>query len=1048
MRNKELKAYAKRKVMMLICIYLLVIRADASETLEPAVYEKQLLDAISKRKNEIELLENQLVVKGFKGPEPVAKEEKAAEKKKAQNHKDVSDSDPFYSSYSHGEEKSTDNKNAKTSPTRASSDSKRDAAMHAPSKSSNKQQMGKSSDSSYDSDESTTKAEKPENVHKQQNKEPKNASMQPSGKSEDVDQSDGKSSEKEPEQKKNEDLSAKKEKSKEDVRYASADGSEDDEDTLVSSHAQMKKNSTAQENDKEKSGQHKASESEAAQSPVQKSVMEPSRQSEAESKTDSDSLSETGNGTSSQTQPEPKAKKDDSAKTDHDAASQLRSELSNGDDSSLKSDHETTSQSQSESKTNDSPKAKDEERKSEPEPKQETNESSKSDHETANQPESRKPESEPKSKEETNDLSKTEDKESKSESSQEANKTPESGSSSESNGSSKSEDKKGAQSDPVHESSAEPKPSDEQQGDQTEKKNGTEPTNHRENSTAQDGGPAKSIQENEKVPSDDAQTEQNKQPGDKKTEQDAVLEDEHKSTDKEPTASSETESKSDEDKKSTPAINAEPEEKAKENEKTDAQSKEKDEAQEADKQTDAAASGQSPGDSKLRLVNSLECVSFSKIHIWGLTLDEEMKMKMDIKDLQPVKSSENVDIANFLLKHNQHLFTDKMDAISDSLFTECASRVVSLTIDLETYSEKDLLASYNWSVFKNLKGFEIRGKGIAEHPDADGPIVNVLSEIEKIFSSDSRKDAQNTLVLSHMRISNFADSLKKLNKVDLVFHEASYLFSLMDKTIDVFVSEISANISTLTLSRFVIEDGTDLVDDHAHIATIKTITVENCSEGMINRLLQHCFFRAARTHVLRNNDLQNLKQYGLTPFLYLESLVLIGEKAFTRLAVEEISGLPTLNYIAVFGENKDLTVDAEIFDREKTRIRSFGISTGCNLSINGKIKEEWLEGTLLREYLWKDERANCIFEIDIGEKPKQTTMTILSPSKYLGYPDKLSLGPILSSLDKSSSLPVQMYTVSESTAAGENEENGNEKVQEKTENLFKSLGITVAPSFV
>lgn len=364
----------------------------------------------------------------------------------------------------------------------------------------------------------------------------------------------------------------------------------------------------------------------------------------------------------------------------------------------------------------------------------------------------------------------------------------------------------------------------------------------------------------------------------------------------------------------------------------------------------------------LNLNNDLSCTTYSDIHILHLNTKEEEKMMKDIELPEKDVPEENKEIVNFLMKHNTHIFVDPTKPITGKLFNSCVVRMVCLTIHLDRYDAKDFLSYFNWDIFRNLKGFEIVGTGAGESLSEKDKrsIEEILSVISSIFSSPYRKESLNVLIFSHMRVPDIIKSISSMEGIDLAFNDA-YFSSSAGITLDEYVSHVSENAKNITFSRFSVD--LPAASEKASSTpqnTAERVTVENCSEETLKILLMHNFFRSARTHILKNNDLTSLKYYAETPFLSVKILVLIKETKFTDLTAYDVTRIPSVNSIAIFLTGSKLTVDAAVLCSTDMSIKEFATDLGSSLTVNGKIDPQ-IDRIILKEYKTCNDRAdiNC-----------------------------------------------------------------------------------------
>lgn len=213
---------------------------------------------------------------------------------------------------------------------------------------------------------------------------------------------------------------------------------------------------------------------------------------------------------------------------------------------------------------------------------------------------------------------------------------------------------------------------------------------------------------------------------------------------------------------------------------------------------------------------------------------------------------------------------------------------------------------------------------------------------------------------------------------------------------------------------------------------LEKISVEKCDESTISALLQHDFFTSARTHILKENNLSSLQPYVLAPFVRVRSLVLIKEPLFKKLSVTELTELPSLDSIGIFGGCDRLSIDAAIFNPDLTKLRALGIDSKCALNLCGSMDRVWLKVKELHEFIMLNERPHKVFTLS-EHAEKVAKISIVNSEAYRAYKDKFTLSPVLSSIKGHiSSVEIEVSA----------EQKQPEDIKQKTEALYKNLGIT------
>ncbi|KAI5135579.1 hypothetical protein NEAUS06_1547 [Nematocida ausubeli] len=445
---------------------------------------------------------------------------------------------------------------------------------------------------------------------------------------------------------------------------------------------------------------------------------------------------------------------------------------------------------------------------------------------------------------------------------------------------------------------------------------------------------------------------------------------------------------------------------------------------------------------KLNLVNNTQCVSSSNLHIWSLSSLAEKDIQKDVNCSDKVCASENERIVDFLLKHNPHIFTSIPETLSDELLSECASRVVSLTVLLDKYSDGDLSNAYNWRMFKNLVGFEVVGGGINSSPDES--IYDVLACLTSIFSSFDKE--KHVVVLSNMSITSVVlGGIQLMKPNQLAFNETSYSADNTDISLDNLVVSLLPDLNHLIFSGFEMSGWTcdqDQAENTAGDNFLSMATVENCSSQQVQDLLCYTFFKSAKTHVLKNNGISDLKIYTETPFLYVRHLVLIDEPGFTNLVFAHVSKLLSIDSICIVGGSLSLSIDAEILNPSEAKLQEIGIDSQCKLSILGDIDSEWISKLTLSEYVYSPGKvAERVFRIGVDKALKTSFLSIDKSSLFLTYKDEFSHAPILSSAQTSHPILANLILNPKDPSI---EKESTDSIQAKAAAMYKTIGLTVS----
>ncbi|KAI5160584.1 hypothetical protein NEAUS03_1232, partial [Nematocida ausubeli] len=445
---------------------------------------------------------------------------------------------------------------------------------------------------------------------------------------------------------------------------------------------------------------------------------------------------------------------------------------------------------------------------------------------------------------------------------------------------------------------------------------------------------------------------------------------------------------------------------------------------------------------KLNLVNNTQCVSSSNIHIWSLSSLAEKNIQKDANSSDKVCANENEKIVDFLLKHNPHIFTSIPETLSDELLSECASRVVSLTVLLDKYSDGDLSNAYNWRMFKNLVGFEVVGSGINSSPKEN--IYDVLACLTSIFSAFDKE--KHVVVLSNMSItSDVLGGIQLMKPNQLAFNETSYSANNTDLSLDNLVVSLLPDLNHLTFSGFEMS-GWSCDQNQAENTLgdnfLSKATVENCSSQLVQDLLCYTFFKSAKTHVLKTNDISDLRIYTETPFLYVRHLVLIDEPGFTNLAFAHVSKLMSIDSICIIGGSLSLSIDAEILNPSEAKLQEIGIDSQCKLSILGDIDSEWISKLTLSEYVYSPGKvAERVFRISVDKALKTSSLSIDKSSLFLTYKDEFSHAPILSSAQTSDPILASLMFNPKDPSK---EKESTDSIQAKAAAMYKTIGLSVS----
>ncbi|KAI5157264.1 hypothetical protein NEPAR06_2417, partial [Nematocida parisii] len=437
---------------------------------------------------------------------------------------------------------------------------------------------------------------------------------------------------------------------------------------------------------------------------------------------------------------------------------------------------------------------------------------------------------------------------------------------------------------------------------------------------------------------------------------------------------------------------------------------------------------------ELNLVNNMQCMAKSNIHIWSLPIEIEEIITQEISHPVGVTVSDNKGLAQFLIKHNSHIFRTPPNELSDELFTQCIIRTTSLTIDTSVYEEGDLSVQYNWSLFKNLMGFEIMNISENEHSKK---IENILTGIKEINESVGMK---HILVLSNMSItSGIAQKLVEMKPVQLGFNNVNYS-DFLEESLDEFIGKLSDELYSLTLCKFTYECSDKLGSNSVEIFSIYRVYVESCTEEVIESLFSCDFYRLATTHIYKTNQLSNLDMYTKCPFLYVRNIVLIDEGAISDISSHVLSKTLSIDSICVVGGSLSLSIDGDVFNPKITKIRELGIESRCKLSITGTIESAWLSSVKLSEYIYTPGKAiQRVFKVCINEYVSACVLDINRSSLFLNYSDCFMFSPVLDCVDKSG----QFKGFIKIKHASSSDEGNLSEIQSKAVKMCESSGLNL-----
>ncbi|KAI5187785.1 hypothetical protein NEIRO03_2598, partial [Nematocida sp. AWRm78] len=440
---------------------------------------------------------------------------------------------------------------------------------------------------------------------------------------------------------------------------------------------------------------------------------------------------------------------------------------------------------------------------------------------------------------------------------------------------------------------------------------------------------------------------------------------------------------------------------------------------------------------ELNLVNNIQCITKSNIHVWSLPIEIEERIIQGISKPVEITVSDNKELSKFLIKHNSHIFKTIPNELSNELFTQCIIRTTSLIIDTSVYEEGDLSLQYNWSLFKNLMGFEIFVNN-SENENLK-KIENILTEINLINESMNTKN--NILVLTNITITpEIIQKLVDIKPVQLAFNNVNYSDTVGNESLDVFISKLSDKLHTLTLCKFTYDYSDKSGSDSVDVSSIYKVYVESCTEGVIKSLLSCDFYKCATTHIYKNNELSSLDMYIECPFLYVRNIILIDEGLINELSSSLLSKTLSIDSICVVGDSLNLSIDADVFNPEITKIRELGIDSKCTLSITGRIESEWLSSVKLSEYIYTPGKVvQRVFKVCINEYVSSCILDINRSSLFLNYSDCFAFSPVLECIDRSGKFK---GFIKIKHASSSDEKNSSE-IQSKAIKMCESSGLNL-----
>ncbi|KAH9385230.1 uncharacterized protein NEMAJ01_0126 [Nematocida major] len=355
------------------------------------------------------------------------------------------------------------------------------------------------------------------------------------------------------------------------------------------------------------------------------------------------------------------------------------------------------------------------------------------------------------------------------------------------------------------------------------------------------------------------------------------------------------------------------------------------------------------GSAQLNLLDGLCCTSRKNEYFWLLTPEEESAMEDSLKSVRPVRTTDNPELVNFLVKHNAHMFKDLSGPVTDELLSQCLARTVSISIDLSVYEKGDIAKAFDWSQFVNLKGFEVFGNDPSTVP-SDDAVSDIVSELLPVF--EKLDASKRVVVFSNMACPSINSNIAKLNASHMIFAFSTYFASQNEKTLSEYIERLNPSVKRISLVSFKIGMGSEdeycknegwMPADHAkNPPAVEVVTVAMCDEDLVKCLLKHRFFRLTENHVLRNNGITNLSAYSNMPLLQTRGLILVQESQFSKLAVEDLSGFFSLDTIGVVGCGESLSIEADVFNPKFTKLEQAVFDDKCKISVSGELEEKWL----------------------------------------------------------------------------------------------------------